>query len=398
MIPRAGGPQQMPGDYLYYNGRAFKLQEGSWGLIRVYGAITTTLQPLPGHEAIPKAASSLCPADAPQQLFNVAAVEVPLPMLADNPGKVYILQADKAALLAGAKPAEPLVLHVNVGDCILIRLANETAEGAVSFHADLLAVDPRDSLGVEAGFNPSQAAAPGETRTYTYYAHPEIGETVALVRDWGNVLVNPRLGLYGAMVVGPRGAAYTDPLTGADASMIASWRVEVHPPDAPAYRDFTLFFQDEDAVIGTHLMPYNEHVQGVVGLNYRRGPLTLSFGRNGGVPLATTTPLLEAFVGDRVRVHVLAPYSEQAHVFTVEGHEWPREPGRAGSDRLDAMQIGALAAETLIFVAGGRAALPGDYLYGDHREPYREAGLWGIFRVYAPGDVGALLQPLSSTP
>ena len=35
MIPRAGGPQQMPGDYLYYNGRSFKLREGSWGLIRV---------------------------------------------------------------------------------------------------------------------------------------------------------------------------------------------------------------------------------------------------------------------------------------------------------------------------------------------------------------------------
>ncbi len=38
MIPRAGGPQQMAGDYLYYNGRASKLEEGSWGLMRVYAA------------------------------------------------------------------------------------------------------------------------------------------------------------------------------------------------------------------------------------------------------------------------------------------------------------------------------------------------------------------------
>jgi len=35
--------------------------------------------------------------------------------------------------------------------------------------------------------------------------------------------------------------------------------------------------------------------------------------------------------------------------------------------------------------AGGRDVLPGDYLYGDHREPFREAGLWGLFRVYPQG-------------
>jgi len=32
--------------------------------------------------------------------------------------------------------------------------------------------------------------------------------------------------------------------------------------------------------------------------------------------------------------------------------------------------------------AGGPAQLAGDYLYGDHRAPYQEAGLWGLFRVY----------------
>lgn len=33
----SGGCQHSVGDYLYYNGRSFKLREGSWGLIRVYG-------------------------------------------------------------------------------------------------------------------------------------------------------------------------------------------------------------------------------------------------------------------------------------------------------------------------------------------------------------------------
>jgi hypothetical protein len=73
----------------------------------------------------------------------------------------------------------------------------------------------------------------------------------------------------GAIVVGPRGARYTDPATGADVSGRAGWRVDVHPPSGPSYRDVTLLLQDEDAGIGTHRMPYTEHVEGTVGITSR---------------------------------------------------------------------------------------------------------------------------------
>lgn len=406
VIPRAGGPQQMPGDYLYYNGRAFKFGEGSWGLLRVYdGAGGGGLQPLPGRETAPAAATSVCPAGAPRKAFDVVALDAPLPMLAGATGKLFALAEEREAVLSGTKAPEPLVLHINVGDCLVVNLANETGDGPVSFHADMLAVDPRESLGVEAGWNPPQAVEPGGSRTYTYFAHPEVGETVALVRDWGNVLVNPGRGLYGAVIVGPPGATYSDPVTGEDLSLKASWRVDVRPPAGPAYRDFTLFLQDEDPVIGTHLMPYSEQVAGVVGLNYRQAPLAGWSGPgasagggfrsalDGGGP---ATPLLEAFAGDPVRLHILAPFSEQAHVFTLEGHQWLQEPAQPGSNRLSSVQVGALEAVTVAPLggAGGPAGLPGDYLYGDHREPYREAGLWGIFRVYPLQAAGASLRPL----
>ncbi len=325
-------------------------------------------------------------------------------MLSGAPGMLYVLQEDKAAVLSGAHDPEPLVLHVNVGDCLVIHLANETQAGPVSFHADMLAYDPKESQGIEAGFDPPQFASPGETRTYTYFANPEVGETVALVRDWGNVLENPRLGLYGVIIVGPRGATYTNPMTGADISLKAGWRAVVHPPSGPSYRDFALFIQDEDPVIGTAIMPYAEHVQGVVGLNYRVEPLSTRLDQNpdtsqvfrSDIHGEPATPLLEAFVGEAVKIHVLVPFSEQAHVFTLEGHQWPLEPARPGSDRLSSIQVGGLEAITIVPIggAGGLASLPGDYLYGDHREPYREAGLWGIFRVYAPGDASAKLLPL----
>jgi hypothetical protein len=265
-----------------------------------------------------------------------------------------------------------------------------------------LAADPHDGLGVEAGFNPPQAVLPGQSRSYIYYAHPEIGEAVAMVRDWGNVLENPGLGLYGAIIIGQAGTTYTDPLTGEDMALKAGWRVDAHPPDGPSFRDFSLFIQEEDELIGTAIMPYSEHVAGVVGLNYRADSLLDRLDRNEDTAAVfrsdvhgdPATPILEAFAGDPVKIRVLVPSGEQAHVFTLEGHQWPLEPGRPNSDLLNSAHVGPLEAITIqpLHGAGGSLALPGDYLYGDHREPFRQAGLWGIFRVLAPGAAG--LRPL----
>jgi len=88
-IPAAGGPQRLPGDYLYYSGRTFKLEEGSWGLFRVHPAEGGEgLEKLPGHEAVPAPAPAVCPPRAPVRRFSVAAVDTPLGMLDGHPGKV----------------------------------------------------------------------------------------------------------------------------------------------------------------------------------------------------------------------------------------------------------------------------------------------------------------------
>ena len=312
--------------------------------------------------------------------------------------------SDRADVVSGAKAPEPLVLRANVGDCIKVRLTNELLEGRVSFHADMLAYDPKDSLGIAAGYNPDQAIAPGGTKTYTFFAHPEYGEVAALVRDWGNVLENPGLGLYGAIIVGPEGSRYTHLVTGEDISLASSWKADVHPPAGPSYRDFALFLQDEDEVIGTHIMPYSDLVEGVVGLNYSSEPLQQRLESDPDTSKVfradthgdPSTPVMEAFAGDGVRIHVFVPFSEQSHVFSIEGHQWPLEPRMEGSDLISSVQIGATETLNVLLQdgAGGRFAVPGDYLYGDHRLPYRVAGLWGLFRVLDPGEAGATLLPL----
>lgn len=385
VVPKAGGPQARPGDYLYYSGRSFKFREGSWGMLRVLDASESgDLTPLPGRDPPEPQTGSVCPPKSPRRRFSVAAIEASLPMLEGDNGKIYVLQSEKMAVQSGERKPHPLVLHVGLGDCIEIDLTNETT-GPAALHVDNVAYDPRTS-GVPSGRSAGNVVATQGTGTYTYYAHPELGEAIALVRDWGDVLVDPGVGLYGAIVVGPRDARYRTP-GGSDESLsLAGWNVEVKPPKGNAYRDFTIFMQDQDAGIGGHRMPYVSKVDGVLGLNYSRASFEASnnpgptFDLKGRDP---DTPLLEAMAGDQVRIHVLSPWSEQAQVFSIEGHRWPFEPERDGSDMISSVTVGGLEAITLKLDggAGGASQTPGDYIYGDHRGPYLEAGLWGVFRV-----------------
>jgi hypothetical protein len=319
--------------------------------------------------------------------FDVDAIDLGLGMLDGHLGKMYVLARDRADVLAGRRPPEPLVLRVNQGDCVQVRLTNRTKSGPVTYTCDLLAYDPADSSPGEVGRNGNDpAVAPGQTRTFTYYADAQVGQPAAMVRDWGDVLNNPAVGLYGAIVVGPPGSTYRDPATGASLDGRSSWRADVVPSAGKPYRDFTLFFQDEDAGLSTHRMPYESKVAGVTGLNYERSP---------------RTPVLDAYAGDRVRVDVLAPWSEQAQVFGVEGHTWAQEPGLRGTNHLSSVTVGGLESPSLWLDAGagGPEGLAGIYRYGDHRDPYREAGMVGTFRVRAPGDSRAgALAPLPGAP
>jgi len=70
---------------------------------------------------------------------------------------------------------------------------------------------------------------------------------------------------------------------------------------------------------------------------------------------------------------------------------------KSKNERLSSVQDRALETITNFIEpgAGGRLTLPGDYLYGDHREPYREAGFSCLFRVYGRSQSEVPLAPLS---
>jgi FtsP/CotA-like multicopper oxidase with cupredoxin domain len=308
----------------------------------------------------------------------------------------------------GAQPM-PLTLHVNVGDCVKVTLKNQLKNGRASFSADALAFDPKDSHGVNVGNNPGdQTVAPGQSRTYTFYAHPELGEAASLVWDWGNFINNVRDGLFGAIIIGPKGSKYRDPASGEDVSLKNAWQVDVlvdrslpENTSRPDYRDASLFFQDEDNIIGTSFMPYLQQIAGLSGVNYRSEPwlyreeegceagnmfTACTVAENGEASMAT--PIIRAHAGDQVRLRVFGAFNEQNQIFSIEGHEWPFKPNMVGADMLSSLQFGGSEYLDVYLKegAGGPFAIPGDYVWQNHRMPYAAAGQWGYLRVLSVGD------------
>ena len=208
--------------------------------------------------------------------------------------------------------------------------------------------------------------------------------------------------MYGAIVVAPAGATFTEPKFGGQVSYGA--QVDVHVPGAASYRDFTVLMQDEDEDIGQSHMPYPTEVKGMAPINYRQAPVKTSTSDGGAAFAATSsgqngtpaTPILKAYVGDPVQVHALVtPGSEQMHVFSLGGESWPLDPFIAGSNLMQARGIGPW--ETLqATIAGGAGggATVGDLFYGDLRRPFTAAGMWGLQRVMS--DASCPIRPLDS--
>ena len=434
LVTKAGGFQGLPGDYIHFNGRSSHFAEGGWGIFRVLDKEVADLQKLPSGTRpgdIPTTPSSVCPSDAPVKTFNVVALDRPLKLNPKSPdaievdferkiemtvpeGKIFALE-EEVTKVGGTVMPNPLTLRVNLGDCVKVNLKNKMAKSKASFFAPGLAFDPKDSQGLNVGNNGGdQTVAPGGSRTYTYYAHPANKETTSLVWDGGNIVTNPRNGLYGAVIVGPRGSQYRDPVTGEDLSQKNAWRADVivdrslsENAGKANYRDVALFFQDEDNIIGTAFMPYVQNVAGLTSVNYRSEPY--KFREEQGCSLSKVfmpckvdapedpvTPLIEAHAGDPVRIHVIGANNEQNGMFSVEGHEWPIEPYMPGADMISVVEYSG--SETLdVFLrggAGGPARLVGDYVWSNQRLPYTQSGQWGYFRVLPAGDQRVL--PLSS--
>ena len=389
-----------PGDYLYANGTELRTQQGAWGLVRVLPGRVGSLRPLPGNtpdtdyvQPTPTGAApppttgpgNPCPAGAPTRQFNLSAM--------DRSGNVsggrtaYVPNEDVASIKARLKVPVPLVMHVVAGECVTVRLTNLLTT-PVGFSVGKLDREA-GSGGVNIGFSTDQNTAPNATRSYVYFV-PEHRVGSAVVSDLAS---NGRLknGLYGLVVVAPASKVpglsteFSDPVTGAAADLGAQVLVHVPGGSPQDYRDFTVTMADDDTQIGQDFMPYPTNANiGRSTINYLAAPAgdgPTSFKNPGKVPYLT------AFAGDPEVVHVLmAPGSENNHVFSLGGLRWDQDPLVGRSPWMTAQGMAPWETFDLEVVggAGGTAEVPGDYFYGDLRRPFTAVGIWGLQRVLPP--------------
>jgi hypothetical protein len=421
----AGGYQGMAGDYLFFDGRTSHLSEGSWGIFRVYDEMQKDLKLLPGKKSVPKSNKNVCPKGAPMKQFSVVALNRALKfnpnaedqievdferklILANADAKIFALEGEVSKAADDGHMPHPLTLRANIGDCIKVKLTNNLKEGNASLHANNLAFDPMDSQGINVGNNPGdQTVAPGKSKTYTFYAHPDYGINGALIWDFGNLTGNVRDGLFGGIIIGPRGSVYRDPETGKDITLGNSWQADViidksHPENAHLenYRDFALYFQDEDNILGTSFMPYLQNVAGLTGVNYRLEPWT--YREDEGCELGNiftpcvaadsdpATPVLKAHAGDRVMINVFGAHNEQNQMFNLDGHQWRRHLQQENSDMIDVEEFGGGEYIQAFITAGGTYRNPGTYLWLNARTPYQQAGQWGYLKVLPAGEKSIL--------
>jgi hypothetical protein len=402
----AGGPQHVPGDYLYNNGVGHRTKDGAWGLIRVLGGADANLQPLPDNPAPAGPASppavtggrppegdpgNPCPSDVPVKAFAISAADVKSGTFNNGVRSAFVPTGLAEATRRGTYKPEPLVLHIAAGDCLVVTLKNERALGRVSFHDDGLLRTPGSS-GVNTGFTSEQTVAPGATRTYRLYADTaKLGAT--LVANFGSD-EGKTDGLYGAVVVSEKGSYFTNPVNGAPVTIGS--QVDVHVPSGSgpkSYRDYTLLFAEHDPSLGQDHMPYPTALKDGAYVNYQTAPIgddTYGFSSAFGDP---ATPLLRSYVGDEVVIHALvAAGTEQTHTFSLGGQSFDLDHNVSNSTLLSTIAIGPMEKFDATLKAGGPARQPGDYFYGDQRRPMVQAGSWGLMRVMS--DASCPIRPL----
>jgi hypothetical protein len=440
----AGGDRHLPGDYLYYSGRTMELDSGAWGIFRVMNTLHSSgpnaLEALPDRtapssgtgfpsltttgKAPPPApngpGAGACPNNAPVRsydvsIFNGITFDQGMPGESDaaNGGSwamMYALTRDEAAIKAGTKPAVPLVIRANAGDCLRVTLHNDLPVdnftwtwGSGTTRAGLnignVIYDPLQSYGAAIGYDPDTTVAPGSTRLYSYYVDKELGTN--LILNMGNES-SWRAGAYGALIAEPQGSTWTDPVTGAPLDGMSGIAADIHRSNGTNFREFATLFSDREPKLGHDIMDYyldsdhsytdyneqsltNEEGGDLTSINLWQAMSDAVIGATNGsaTPQDPSTPTFTAMAGDPVIWRFADATGDNPVSFQIAGASFPLDHGLTGSQLIEARAV--LPGETfdayLVNGAGGATGATGDYEYNIGRDPIIKSGDWGIFRV-----------------
>ncbi|HZH04127.1 MAG TPA: hypothetical protein VEY30_10100, partial [Myxococcaceae bacterium] len=441
--------------------------------------------------------SDPCPTGAREVTYNASVIQTRVTYNEagwhDKQARIVVPDKDVEAVLSGQKAAEPIFFRINAGDCINFNLTNRVPNwfGGDAFvqlqqtnmyggHIHLVKFDVTSSDGSSngwnyqgaafskdqmdfnravlngtqkcdpvpggcriqappAGFDPNRGTTPetvGQTIHERWYADTEL--RTVFTHDHHFAAVNQNRGMFGALLVEPKGMDFRNPRTGefyqplnnpangpvcgaaCEGSAVGTAMDIIGPGASDDFREFGLAFQDFVSLHKPSGEPVNppsagpEHFPdadpGVMGINYRNAPFKI---RNDNKPnsdpayiFSSTvhgdpkTPVLNAYSNDPVRMRLIQGSQEEQHTFSVAGIRWRKEPNDPNSPLVNTQALGISEAFNFHAPATNCSATQpmtcfADLLYGGNATDDLYLGAWGIMRVR--GERGGLL-PLPDNP
>jgi len=318
----------------------------------------------------------------------------------DPEGLVYVHEDDVEAAKNGELNPEPLFIRANVGEAVNMTVVNET-EYPITIHPHFVGFDAVGSDSTPSvGTNSEQSVEAGEERTYRWYADEE----GAIYFHDHTVGVDQAMhGTFAGLIVEPEGSRHLDPYSGEEIESGAQAIIEV--PDGTDFREFALHYNDfvplkkrENGEYVNKQVEHNENV-GTQAINNRNAPYhhrddeDPAYVHSSAVHGDPSTPLLEAYSDDPVKVRLFQGAWEDQHNFQINGRKIEPE----GHDEQDTVSQIISPSEAFTFSidpegAGGKedfdrmpnsAGLPvRDHMYGSGIVDDRFTGMWGIHRVF----------------
>ena len=297
---------------------------------------------------------------------------------------------------------EPLVIRANAEQCIEVRFTNflpemlpktefqlETITDNAGFHIHLVKFDVITADGGANGYNNGAYVYYGETLIERYYADQELN--ACFFHDHFNPNSHQQHGVFGALIVEPKGSTYHHPKTGKQIKY--GTKAVIKTPCGRKFREFALFVHDFALLFdkeGNALNPPpfsgSHDDPGVMGINYKCEPLRERLGEKDSAYVFSSkvhgdpvTPILETYPGDEVVIRLLDGAQEEQHAFNINGMKWRKEITDKKSPLVQEQTLGISEAFNIRLE---RDYSFGDYIYYFGGQDDFWLGLWGIIRVY----------------
>ncbi|MGN0295071.1 MAG: multicopper oxidase domain-containing protein [Lachnospiraceae bacterium] len=298
---------------------------------------------------------------------------------------------------------EPLVIRVNAGDCVEIRLTNllpefleespfqmRTLTDIAGYHIHLVKFDTIVSDGAANGWNNIAGARRYETLIGRFFANTEL--RTVFFHDHLFANSHQQHGVFGAMIVEEAGATFHNIRTGR--KLRSGTQAVIRRRDGTSFREFVLFVHDfallfdkDGKPLNPPEVPGSHDDPGVMGINYRSEPMRERL-KDGSDPSCVfsslkhgdpATPVLETYPGDEMVIRLLDGAHEEQHSFNLTGLQWKKEIENIFSNDVASQTLGISEAFNIRITQKYGA---GDYLYYFGGIDDAWLGLWGIIRAY----------------